>query len=285
MAEKQFFHHFGKRKDDSHKGDYGRVLVVAGSEGFAGAAFLATKGALRAGSGLVTLGVPRGILAVMETKLTCAMTHGFSETPEHTFSAAAVAEVLEFAADFDAVALGPGISTHPETVKFVCELVPKLEKPLVLDADGLNAIAREVDKLTERKHPTVLTPHPGELKRIASDPKAQTEAGLKNFAEKYNNVLVLKRHRTLVTCGKRVYINITGNPGMATGGSGDVLTGIIASFLGRKIEPFKAAASAVYLHGLAGDIAAEHLTMEALIATDILAYMPHAWKRYLEEIG
>jgi NAD(P)H-hydrate epimerase len=285
MVSKQNLHYFEQRKDDTHKGDYGRVLVLAGSEGFTGAAYLASKAALLAGSGLVTLGVPRGLIDVLAAKLTCVMTHAFSETDARSFAPEAAAEAIEFAEPFDVVALGPGISTHPGTVEFTHKLIRGLEKPLVIDADGLNCLARDMSAVEDRKAPTVLTPHPGELKRIVgADSPHQGEDELKKFAEKCDSVIVFKHHRTMVTCGERLFINPTGNPGMATAGSGDVLTGLIAGFLARGLEPFIAATSAVFLHGIAGDIAADNKTQESMIATDLLLYLPLAWKRYRERL-
>lgn len=286
MPDKQHLYRFGKRDPDSHKGTYGRVLVLAGSEGFTGAAYLAATGAARSGAGLVTLGVPRSILDVLASKHTCVMTKAFSETSARSFDEKAAEEVLDYAEPFDAVALGPGLSTHQSTARFVARLTRKLEKPLVIDADGINCLARDVDALSDRQGVTVLTPHPGELKRlIGSDPSRHTEEHFREFATRFGNVLVIKRHRTLVTCGKRVYVNSTGNPGMATGGTGDVLTGVIAGFLARGIEAFTAAASAVCLHGMAGDAAAEKFTEEGMIATDLIDSLGEAWKKYTEYLS
>lgn len=282
--DRRYLHKFPERREKAHKGSFGRVLVLAGSVGMTGAAYLSSKGAALSGAGLVTCGVPESLVDVMASKLTCVMTRPFSETSARTFSAKAAGEVLESAGPFDAVALGPGLSTHPETVEFTHEVVTNLEKPLVVDADGLNCLAQDVTCLERRKGPTVLTPHPGELRRIlGKDNLAQAQEELVRFTESKNSVLVFKTHKTTVTCGRDLFINTTGNPGMATGGSGDVLTGIIAGFLARGIEPFKAAATGVYIHGLAGDIAAAARTQEAMIASDILAFMPAAWKKYLEE--
>lgn len=272
-----------QRKPDSHKGDYGRVLVIAGSPGMTGAAYLAGKAALRSGSGLVTVACPESLNPILEVKLTCVMTLPAAETVDHTFSVRALDVLLERAARSDAVALGPGISGQAETRKLVLALVERIEKPLVIDADGLNNLAGETGLLVKRKAPTVVTPHPGEMARLAGiktmDVQKDREGTAAAFAKKHNVVVVLKGHRTVVTDGKKVYVNETGNPGMASGGTGDVLSGIAASLLGGGLGAFEAAQLAVYLHGAAGDITAGELGREPLIATDLLQSLPYAFMK------
>ena len=270
------------RKADSHKGDYGRVLVLAGSVGYTGAAYLCAKAALRTGSGLVTLGIPQSLNAIMEVKLTCVMTHPLPETTQHTLSDKARDEVLKLAQDADVVAIGPGLSTHPNTRRLVLALLQMLDKPIVLDADGLNVIAGDLYVLDKVQREIVLTPHPGEMARLLALPSAEEvqRSRLKvamKFAEREGLVLVLKGHQTLVTDAQLVYMNTTGNPGMATAGAGDVLTGMIASLIGQGYTAFQAAQLAVYLHGLAGDIAATRRGQMTMIATDILDALPRAF--------
>ncbi len=272
-----------QRKKESHKGNYGRVLVIAGSPGMTGAACLAGKAALRSGSGLVTVACPESLNPILEVKLTCVMTLPVAESIDHTLSMAARQVLLERTAQSDAVALGPGISRQQETKKLVGELVRAIEKPLVIDADGLNNLAGQAELLKERSSPTVLTPHPGEMARLTGLAIAEVQKARENtaasFAKEHGVVVLLKGHRSVVTDGCRLYINETGNPGMASGGTGDVLTGIVAGFLGRGLESFEAAQLAAYLHGMAGDIAAAELGEDPLIASDLLASLPYAFMK------
>jgi hydroxyethylthiazole kinase-like uncharacterized protein yjeF len=272
-----------ERRPGSHKGDYGRVLVIAGSPGMTGAAFLAGKAALRSGSGLVTVACPESLNPVLEVKLTCVMTMPAAETADHTLAMAALDVLLERTEQCDAVALGPGISQHEETRRLVRALVESIEKPLVVDADGLNNLVGATEVLKRRRAATVLTPHPGEMARLAGistslvqEAREETAADL---ARGHKVVVVLKGSNTVVTDGRSSYVNKTGNPGMASGGTGDVLTGMIVSFLGRGFGPFEAAQLATYLHGAAGDIAAGEVGQESLIATDLLAALPYAFMK------
>ena len=273
------------RDADTHKGDYGRVLVLAGSVGYTGAAYLCAKAALRTGSGLVTLGIPESLNSIMEIKLTCVTTCPLPETDARTLSDEGGEEIVDLAKGFDVVAIGPGLSTHPQTKRLVLWLVQMLDKPVVLDADGINALDDDLYVLDRGAREIVLTPHPGEMARLLGLPSADDvqRSRLKTamkFAERPGVVLVLKGHQTLVTDAERAYVNTTGNPGMATGGSGDVLTGMIASFIGQGLNAFQAAQLGVFLHGLAGDVAAKNLGQHAMIATDLLNAMPHAFAAY-----
>ncbi len=272
-----------ERRPESHKGDYGRVLVIAGSPGMTGAAYLAGKAALRSGSGLVTVACPESLNSILEVKLTCVMTMPAAETADHTLAMSALDVLLERAGQCDAVALGPGISRHEETARLVRALVEKIDKPLVIDADGLNNLAGATDVLKKRSAAAVLTPHPGEMARLSGIKTSQVQADRRNkaaeFARGHKVVVALKGRDTVVTDGKRIYVNKTGNPGMASGGTGDVLTGMVASFLGRGFGAFEAAQLAAYLHGTAGDIAAGEVGQEALIATDVLAALPYAFMK------
>lgn len=270
-----------RREKFSHKGDYGKVLVIAGSQGMMGAACLAAEACLRAGAGLVTLGVPESLLPVAAIKLTCVMTRPFPETGEHSFGGNAADAILQAAESMDIVALGPGLSQHPDTVGMVCSLVPRLNKPLVIDADGINALAGHTEILRERRADTVLTPHPGEFARLLGEKIGRLEEArldiTSGFAREHRCVVALKFAPTLVVDGDRYYLNTTGNPGMATGGSGDVLTGVIAGLLAQKLTPFAAAQLGVYIHGWAGDIACRKKGEVGMIASDILECLPDAF--------
>lgn len=275
-----------KRKPNSHKGDYGHVFVLAGSVGFTGAASLVCEGALRIGAGLVTLGIPKSLNPIMEVKLTEVMTYPLEETANQSLALAAEPKILEFIKNrkCNSVAVGPGLSLHPETVHLLYRLIPQMTIPMVIDADALTAIAQKIDILSQVKVPVILTPHPGEMARlIGSDVsfiQSRRIETAREFAQTYKLILVLKGARTVVAdpLGE-VFINSTGNPGMASGGVGDVLTGFIAGLLAQKLNPLESAILGVYLHGLAGDIASHNLTYYCTTATDILFYLPQAIKQ------
>lgn len=273
------------RAPETHKGDVGHVLVLAGSEGLTGAAALCSLGALRAGAGLVTLGIPKSLNDIMEVKLTEVMTTPLPETKARSLSLQALPEILDLIERVDVVALGPGLSQQPETKRLVQQLLPRVTKPLVVDADGLNAVAEEPKVLSRLTLPIVVTPHPGEMGRLirlsAQDVQRDRERIAKEFATKYKVIVVLKGHRTVVAnVDGELHINDTGNPGMATGGCGDVLTGAIAGLLGQGLSLFDAARLGVYLHGLAGDMAAEEIGEVGLIASDLLDRIPEALEQY-----
>ncbi len=269
------------RQPASNKGDYGRVLIVAGSRGMTGAACLAAMSAARAGAGLVTLAVPSGVQKLAASKLTEIMTVALPESSEQTIGSEALDEVFTLAQLFDVVAIGPGITTHPETASFIKRILPMLKIPCVLDADGLNCLAghTEVFKLTSA--PIVLTPHPGEMGRLTGNTTAEIQQRRLEITEKaakdWGVVLLLKGASTIVASpDSRAYINTTGNPGMATGGAGDVLTGIIAGLIAQGLNPFDAAGAGAYLHGLAGDLAVRRKGCRGLVASDILDFLPDA---------
>jgi len=274
---------FPKRMPDAHKGDFGHVLIIAGSAGYTGAAYMTSQAAILTGSGLVTLAVARSLYEVMASKLVEVMVKPFFETKDFSLSLLAEKDVLAFSEKCSAVAIGPGISQNKETQKLVLNLVSKLAKPMVIDADGLNALAGHAEILKAAKAPVVLTPHPGEMARLTGKDIVEIQNNRKEvavkFAGEYNIILVLKGHETVVANpAGEVYINRTGNPGMASGGTGDVLTGMIASFVGQGIEPLKASALAVYFHGLAGDAAVKEKGVLSLIATDLLNKLPEVLK-------
>jgi ADP-dependent NAD(P)H-hydrate dehydratase len=269
------------RPADSHKGDFGRVLVVAGSRGMSGAAALAGQGALRGGAGLVHVAVPEEILPIIAAANLCYLTAPLPQDEHGRLSAAAGDPLRALVAANDVTALGPGLGQSPALTGLVLAVLKEAPGPLVLDADALNALQAQTKVLHGRAVPPVLTPHPGEFARLTggSPPAspAQREEQSLRFAAAHGVVLVLKGHVTLVTDGKRLYANTTGNPGMATGGSGDVLTGLIAALLGQGLKPFAAAQLGVYLHGLAGDLARDAVGEVSLIASDLLQYLPSAF--------
>jgi NAD(P)H-hydrate epimerase len=273
-----------KRKVNSHKGDYGHTLILAGSVGLTGAAYLSSQAALLCGSGLVTLGVPKSLNIIMETKLTEVMTKPLAETKQLTLSLDSWEEISKLIKKVDALAIGPGLSMNPQTQKLIVKLIPSIKKPFVLDADGINAVAKNLAVLRKVKTDMVITPHPREFSRLTDkrveDIQKNRKVVAQDFAYRYGITLVLKGYRTIVANPRKdIYVNNTGNPGMASGGCGDILTGMIAAFLGQKMEPFKASKLAVYLHGLAGDLASKELGEISLKATDILNKLPEAIKR------
>jgi NAD(P)H-hydrate epimerase len=274
---------FPRRPSGAHKGDLGHVLVLAGSYGYTGAAYLASQAAVLTGSGLVTLAVGKSLYPIMAQKLTEVMVRPFFETKDASLSLMAEKEVLAFLERCDVLAIGPGISRNRETQQLVRNLIGKVGKPVVLDADGINALAGHAGLLKSAGGAMVLTPHPGEMARLTGKDISEIEKNRKDvalsFASEYNTVLVLKGRETVVAAPSGdVYVNNTGNAGMATGGTGDVLTGMIASFIGQKAAPFDAAVLGAYYHGLAGDIALKEKGALSLLATDILNRLPEALK-------
>ena len=275
------------RPADGHKGTFGRVLIIAGSRGMTGAAVLCGSAALRGGAGLVQVAVPGEVLPIVAAGNPCYLTSPFSQDMRGRFSAAAVDDLVDTAATWaDVVAVGPGLGLSDAMPALMDALFERANKPLVVDADGLNALAKvPADMWRNRSYPSVLTPHPGEFARLtdqtADAVRQRREELATQFAADRQVILVLKGHRTIVTDGTRVYRNLTGNPGMATGGTGDVLTGLIAALIGQKLDPFEAAVLGVWAHGRAGDLAAAAVGQAALIATDLLTHLPSA----LKEVG
>ncbi|MBI4974326.1 MAG: NAD(P)H-hydrate dehydratase [Candidatus Omnitrophica bacterium] len=283
-AIEEILTNFPKRSPDSHKGDFGHVLVIAGSSGYTGAAYLTSQAAIRSGSGLVTLAIGKSLYQVMATKLTEVMVRVFFETKDYSLSLLAERDLVNFGERCDAIAIGPGISQNKETQNLIRNLVTKFTKPIILDADGINAFAGHLDMLKKAQAQLILTPHPGEMARLVAKDieevkKDRNDIALK-FANEYNTVLVLKGHNTIVANPKgEFYINETGNPGMATGGVGDILTGIIASFVGQGLDAYTASVLGVYFHGLAGDLALKEKGALSLIATDLLNKLPEVLKK------
>ncbi len=276
-----------QRPSTSHKGTYGRVFIVAGSTGMTGAAALASEAALRAGAGLVTLGTPKHLNPILEGLLPEVMTLPLPETDAGSLAASAITTILEFAERTKSVlAIGPGLSQNPETVSLVHQLVREnqaqaLGLRMVIDADGLNALAHARETISLLNTEAVLTPHPGEMARLTNTEISTLEKDRISTAQHFGNAhgvtLVFKGAPTVTgTPDGNVWINSTGNPGMATGGMGDLLTGIIAGLMAQGVPSEKAAAFGVYVHGLAGDITSERLGMHGLIASDVLKAVPEA---------
>jgi NAD(P)H-hydrate epimerase len=275
--------YFGKRRKDTHKGTYGHLLIFAGSLGKSGAAVLAGRAGLRMGAGLVTVATPAGVLPAIARGMVELMTEPLAETSEKTIAAAALPRALGLLKGKNAVLVGPGLSIHASTAEFVLGLLPKIKVPCVIDADGLNIVAANPELLGRLAGPVVLTPHPGEFARLTGRTNAEVLRYrlelAPEFATKRKVTLVLKGYRTIIASPDgRVFVNPTGNPGMATGGTGDVLGGMIASQLAQEKETLGAVLSAVFAHGLAGDVAAARLSEKALVAGDIIRYLPPALK-------
>lgn len=267
----------------AHKGSFGHAFIIAGSRGFTGAAKMAGIAAARAGAGLVTLGIPHTLADVVAAGAMELMTLPLAATPEETLSRDAVTEALRFAKDKHAVAIGPGLSQRNGTQEFVRRFIVKCLAPIVIDADGLNALTGHLDTLKKTAHTPILTPHPGEMARLCrcdtTEVQADRAATAKQFAQAHRCILVLKGHRTIVADPDgSTFENPTGNSGMATGGTGDVLTGILAGLLAQGLTPLAAAQLGVYLHGLAGDLAAADKTERGMIAGDVLDRIPAAWR-------
>jgi NAD(P)H-hydrate epimerase len=272
------------RPGDSHKGTYGYLLVIAGSVGLTGAACMACEAAFRAGVGMVTLGIPRSLNIAMESRLTETMTRPLPETSAQSLSLAAFDEIAELSLRMHALAVGPGLSTHPETQELVRKLVKEITLPMVIDADGLNALAGHLDLLSLRSRPTIICPHPGEFSRLTglsiSEIQKDRPRLARECADKWRVDLLMKGAPAFVaTTDGGLYVNTTGNAGMATAGSGDVLTGILAALLCQGLKAPDAAALGAYLHGLAGDAAAEKFTQWGMVAGDITRCLPDAWRK------
>lgn len=269
------------RPADGHKGRFGHVLVVAGSEGKTGAAALAALGAGRVGAGLVTVACPAGLNDILEVKCTEAMTVPLPETASRALAAGAEKAILDLAGERDVVALGPGIGTDPETRALVRTLVVSLPKPLVLDADGLNAVAEDPGRLKRREAPTIVTPHPGEASRLLGCDSRKINADrvgmARALADRTGAVVVLKGAATVTAAPDgRVFVNPTGGPLLGTGGTGDVLTGMIAGLLAQGTPPFEAAALGAYLHGRAADGLAARRGPAGSLASEVADALPEA---------
>lgn len=292
-----------RRKLNAHKGSFGHIFILAGSPQFSGAAVLCAEAAIRSGAGLVTLGIPKGLNSVIiKIKPKEVMTLPISETKEGTLSLAGFKKIKDFTKKVDVLVIGPGLAQNKSTQSLIRNVISKIDKPTVIDADGLNALSGHLKLLCASaiRHGgsaknfggkryalnalRILTPHPGEMARLLDITIDEVQKNRKDIAKKfakdYKVTLVLKGRNSVVTDYKgNFYINKTGNPGMGTAGSGDVLTGMIGAFLGQGLSAFNAVKYAVYLHGLAGDLAAKEKTQIAMIASDIIEKIPEAIKR------
>ena len=267
------------RSRNTHKGDYGRVLLLCGSVGFSGAAVLAAKAASRTGSGLVYLGVPEAIYPIAASHCLSQIVFPLACDEEGRFTLDALEKIKEMLPRMDAVLIGPGIGRSEEVSKLVFELIRICEVPLILDADGINALEGHIDILRGSSCPIILTPHDGEFARIGGDlTTSDRTAETMRVSMMTNAIVLLKGHRTIITDGFNVYRNMTGNPGMATGGSGDVLSGIIVSLLGQHIMPLEAVAAGAWIHGAAGDLCAEEIGEYGMIPEDIIRRIPRLLK-------
>jgi len=269
---------------DAHKGDFGKVLIIAGSVGMSGAAALAGRAALRAGAGLVRLATAKSALPIVASIEPSYTTIPLAEDNVGRISAKAINTILTAISENDAVAFGPGIGVSGDLRSVVQTLLEQKQLRLVIDGDGLNNLSKLKNWPSKLKAEVMLTPHPGEMKRLWSGlfreelpPDRQQQAV--QLAQHTKTIVVLKGAGTVVTDGQKVYVNKTGNPGMATAGSGDVLTGVITALIGQGLSNFNAAVLGVYIHGLAGDIAAKKIGQVSLIATDIAEALSDAFMR------
>lgn len=260
-----------------HKGDFGKILLLCGSRGFTGAAYFAAMGALRCGAGLVYLGVPESIYAIEAGKLNEPVVFPLPEK-DGKLSQAALEDVLPRLMQMDAVVLGCGLGRSEETTAVIQAVLQQAPCPVVLDADGINGLAGHMDVVRRRAWPTILTPHDGEFLRMGGQLGPDRMASAAETARDLGCIVLLKGHRTCITDGIRGYRNLTGNPGMAVGGSGDVLAGMIGGLLGQKLPPLEAAACAAWLHGAAGDLCAQELGQYAMLPSDMLQALPRLLK-------
>ena len=279
-----------KRDKDSHKGTFGRVGIISGSIGMTGAPYLSTMAALRSGSGLVYTVIPKSLNEILSIKLIEAIIKPVEDKNIGHFTLDSVNEIKEIIKDMDVLAIGPGIGVDKEIIEVVKKILLTYEKPIVLDADGINCISKdEPIILSKRKGDTIITPHPAELSRLLGVSTIEIQKKRVEYSEytsnKYKVITVLKGAGTIVSNKSgEMYINPTGNPGMATAGSGDVLTGIIASFIGQGMDSYEAAVLGVYCHGLAGDLCKLDKGEYGMIASDILDNLPYSIKKLEEQI-
>ena len=260
-----------------HKGSFGKILLLCGSRGFTGAAYLAAMGALRSGAGLTFLGVPESIYAIEAVKLNEPVVFPLPDE-DGKLSYLAVSEVLKRLPQMDAVLIGCGLGQSKGTLSIVKAVLENARCPVIVDADGINVLAEHKDILRGRAYPTILTPHEGEFVRFGGTIEEDRMASAAYFAREWNSTVLLKGHETCITDGLTGYLNRTGNPGMAVGGSGDVLAGIIVSLLGQGIPPLEAAACGAWLHGAAGDICAKEIGQYGMLPSDMLNILPRLLK-------
>ena len=265
-----------RQNKKSYKNNFGHVLIIAGSRRMLGAAALSSLAAMRSGSGLVTLAIPESLNLTVQKKISnVIMTLPLQETKEQSVHFSAYKQIKDSYVNFDAIAIGPGLSLNKSTQKFICKIISTSPKPLIIDADALNVLQGNLDILKITKTLKILTPHVGEMERITGVKRSQIDNDRKkivaSFAKKHQCVILLKGHQSIVASPEgELYVNETGNTGMATAGSGDVLTGIIASLVGQGVQGFEAVKFGAYIHGMAGDLAAESKGKVSMIASDII---------------
>ncbi len=274
-----------KRNKDSHKGTFGRIGIIAGSTGMTGAPYLSTMAALRSGGGLIYTITPKSVSEILSIKLIEAIVKPIEDDNTGHFTMNSFKEINSTIENMDVLAIGPGIGTDEENIDVVKKILLNYKRPIVLDADGINCVSmKDPNILLTRKEDTIITPHPGELSKLLGVSTKEIQENRIKYSKytsnKYNIITVLKGSETIVCDGQgNIYVNNTGNPGMATAGSGDVLTGMIASFIGQGLEPYYAAILGVYCHGLAGDLAKMDKGEYGMIARDILDNIPYSIKK------
>ncbi len=277
-----------EREKNSHKGVYGKANLIAGSFGMTGAAILSGKAALRSGIGLLKLIIPESLHTIVTTAVPEAVTLPLAETRKGVFGINQLERLISSCEKSDVVAVGPGCGQSAEMIEILRQLITLVDKPIIIDADGLNTLSKRVQLLQEKKNQVILTPHPGEMSRLTGLPLEQINAHpidtSRHYAREWGSIIVLKGARTVVACPDgRIFINSNGNPGMATAGSGDVLTGIITSFVAQGLGIEKAAIAGVYIHGLAGDIMSKVKGEYGLVAGDLIDGLTHALKKMTKE--
>lgn len=265
------------RNPTAHKGNFGKILLLCGSRGYTGAAALAAMGALRSGAGLVYLGVPESIYEIEAVKLDEPIVFPLPDG-DGKLAVESIEKILQMLPAMDAALIGPGLGQSSGTFAVLKAVLQEAKCSVVVDADGINLLAQHKDILRGRRYPTILTPHEGEFQRIGGVLSGDRQADAVGLASDLSVITVLKGHNTVITDGKRCYINPTGNPGMAVGGSGDVLAGIITSLLGQGIPPLEAAACGAWLHGAAGDICADTYGQYGMLPSDMLQELPRLMK-------
>ncbi len=263
----------------AHKGDFGRVLIISGAVGYTGAPVMAANAALRSGAGLIFVGVPEAVYPIVAQKLDEPMVFPLPCDERGQLNTRAVPEILRRLGGMDACLVGPGLGRSPAILDVVGAVLTHADCPVILDADGINCLEGNIDMLKQAGVPVILTPHDGEFRRLGGDttPGSRYQS-VRDFAVGQDVTVLLKGHRTLIVSPAEVYLNTTGNPGMATGGSGDVLAGMILSFLGQGLPPTKAAAAAAWIHGAAGDLCAERYGEYGMTPTDMIACLPEFLK-------
>lgn len=269
------------RKHESHKGDYGRVAILAGCREYTGAPYFAAMAAARTGSGVVMLAFPKEIHAILAAKLNEPVFCPLPCDDQGKITLNSVEILINKLKNQDALLIGPGLGRSPGITQTVIYLIENADVPIVLDADGINALSGHIDVLNRAKHPVILTPHDGEFARICDVKQQQRADMVKAFAEKHGCIVLLKGHRTLIAnYSGEICVNSSGNPGMAKGGSGDVLAGIIVSLLGQKLDSFTSAAAAAYIHGRSGDLCANAIGEYGMLPSDMLLKIPEVLRKF-----